>query len=370
LRQSGIKSAISSIQEETLKLKNASAAFALLGVSALVLSGCASAPAEEETAAPTIDYLACAVSDEGSWNDKSFNESVYDGLLQAQSQLGVQIADAESNSAEDFAPNLQAMVDQGCDITFAVGFNLVADVNAAAAANPDIKFVTIDGWSEGNANLKPVVYNMAESSYLAGYLAAAYSTTKVVGTYGGLQIPAVTDFMDGFYYGAQAWAAESGTPVKVVGWDAVAQTGQFIGDFVPNSGTSKSIAAALVNEGADVIFPVGGDQFGAVSEAIKEAGVAGVMIGVDKDIALTSPEYADMVLTSAEKRMTNAVYDIIADLSAGGAFNGDAYVGTLANGGTGLSPLYDFESQIDAAVLTRLAEIEAGIIAGEINPKA
>jgi basic membrane protein A len=158
--------------------------------------------------------------------------------------------------------------------------------------------------------------------------------------------------------------------VKVVGWDAVAQTGQFIGDFVPNSGTSKSIAAALVNEGADVIFPVGGDQFGAVSEAIKEAGVAGVMIGVDKDIALTSPEYADMVLTSAEKRMTNAVYDIIADLSAGGTFNGDAYVGTLANGGTGLSPLYDFESQIDAAVLTRLAEIEAGIIAGEINPKA
>jgi basic membrane protein A len=369
LRQSGIKNANSSIQEETLKLKNASAAFALLGASALVLSGCATAPAEE-TAAPTIDYLACAVSDEGSWNDKSFNESVYDGLLQAQSQLGVQLADAESNSAEDFAPNLQAMVDQGCDITFAVGFNLVADVNAAAAANPTVNFVTIDGWSEGNANLKPVAYNMAESSYLAGYLAAAYSTTKVVGTYGGLQIPAVTDFMDGFYFGAQAWAKESGTAVKVVGWDAVAQTGQFIGDFVPNSGTSKSIAAALVNEGADVIFPVGGDQFGAVSEAIKEAGVAGVMIGVDKDIALTSPEYADMVLTSAEKRMTNAVYDIIAELSAGGAFNGDAYVGTLANGGTGLSPLYDFESKIDAAVLTRLAEIEAGIIAGEINPKA
>ncbi len=352
-----------------MKLKNASAAFALLGASALVLSGCATAPAEE-TAAPTIDYLACAVSDEGSWNDKSFNESVYDGLLKAQSEIGVQIADAESTSAEDFAPNLQAMVDKGCDITFAVGFNLVADVNAAAAANPTVNFVTIDGWSEGNANLKPVAYNMAESSYLAGYLAAAYSTTKVVGTYGGVQIPAVTDFMDGFYYGAQAWAKESGTAVKVVGWDAVAQTGQFIGDFTPNSGTSKSIAAALVNEGADVIFPVGGDQFGAVSEAIKEAGIAGVMIGVDKDIALTSPEYADMVLTSAEKRMTNAVYDIIADLSAGGTFSGDAYVGTLANGGTGLSPLYDFESKIDPAVLTRLAEIEAGIIAGDINPKA
>ena len=359
-----------------MKLKNASAAFALLGASALVLSGCAAAPeatptqSATETQAETIDYLACAVSDEGSWNDKSFNESVYDGLLQAQSQLGVQIADAESNSAEDFAPNLQAMIDQGCDITFAVGFNLVADVNAAAAANPEVQFVTIDGWSEGNANLKPVVYNMAESSYLAGYLAAAYSTTKIIGTYGGLQIPAVTDFMDGYYYGAMAYAKDTGTSVKVVGWDPVAQKGDFIGDFTPNSGTSKAIAAAQVNAGADVIFPVGGDQFGAVSEAIKEAGVAGVMIGVDKDIALTSPEYADMVLTSAEKRMTNAVYDIIADLSAGGAFNGDAYVGTLANGGTGLSPLYAFEDKISDDVKARLAELEVGIIAGEIDPKA
>jgi basic membrane protein A len=365
-----------------LKLKNASAAFALLGASALVLSGCAAAPEEEPTAsstatateteapAETIDYLSCAVSDEGSWNDKSFNESVYDGLLMAESQLGVQIAEAESNSAEDFQPNLQAMVDAGCDITFAVGFNLVADVNAMAAANPEMYFVTIDGWSEGNANLKPVVYNMAESSYLAGYASAAYSTTKVVGTYGGLQIPAVTDFMDGFYYGAMAWGAENGVEVTVVGWDPVAQAGDFIGDFVPNSGTSKAIAAAQIQAGADVVFPVGGDQFGAVSEAIKEAGIDGVMVGVDKDVALTSPEYADYVLTSAEKRMTNAVYDIVAELSAGGAFNGDAYVGTLANGGTGLSPFYAFDSKIDDATKARLAELEAGIIAGEVDPKA
>ena len=358
-----------------MKLKNASAAFALLGVSALLLSGCAAAPEAEPTASetaveavPAIDYLACAVSDEGSWNDKSFNESVYDGLVKANTELGAQIADAESNSAEDFAPNLQAMVDQGCDITFAVGFNLVADVNAAAAANPEVSFVTIDGWSEGNANLKPVTYAMNQSSYLAGYLAAAYSTTKVVGTYGGLQIPAVTDFMDGFYYGAMAYAAETGTDVTVVGWDAKAQTGQFIGNFAPNSGESKAIAASLVNEGADVLFPVGGDQFGAVSEAIKEAGVEGVMIGVDKDVALTSPEYASMTLTSAEKRMTNAVYDIIAALSGGEAFNGDAYVGTLANGGTGLSPFYEFDSKISDEVKARLAELEAGIISGEVDP--
>ncbi|MFM1779528.1 MAG: hypothetical protein RIS51_673 [Actinomycetota bacterium] len=355
-----------------MKFKNASAAFALLGASALVLSGCAAAPEATETetteAAPTVDYLACAVSDEGSWNDKSFNESVYDGLLKAEAELGVQISDAESNSAEDFAPNLQAMVDAGCDITFAVGFNLVADVNAAAAANPTVNFVTIDGWSEGNANLKPVGYAMNQSSYLAGYLAAAYSTTKTVGTYGGMQIDAVVDFMNGFYYGAKAYEAETGTAIKVVGWDPAKATGDFIGDFTPNSGPSKAIAAAQIAAGADVIFPVGGDQFGAVSEAIKEAGIDGVMIGVDKDIALTSPEYAPYVLTSAEKRMTNAVYDIISELSAGGTFSGDAYIGTLANGGTALSPFYDFDSKISDEVKARLVEIQDGIIAGEIDP--
>jgi basic membrane protein A len=222
-----------------LKLKNASAAFALLGASALVLSGCAAAPEEEpaatstatateEPAAETIDFLACAVSDEGSWNDKSFNESTYDGLEAAQSQLGVQIDDAESNTPEEFTPNLEAMVAAGCDITFAVGFGLADPVNLIAEANPDMNFVSIDGYS-AHANLKPLLYNMAESSYLAGYLAASYSTTKVVSTYGGIPIPAVTDFMDGFYYGAMAWGMENDVEVTVVGWDPVAMTGDFMG---------------------------------------------------------------------------------------------------------------------------------------------
>ena len=361
--------------------KRALAGFAAAGAAALVLAGCAGGAAETEEAADEapaeteeteeapeqLDFLACAVSDEGSWNDKSFNEAVYDGLQLAESELGVQIAEAESNTPEDFAPNLQAMVDANCDVIFGVGFNLIEDINAAAAANPDVNFVTVDGYSMENPNLKPVNYAMAESSYLAGYLAAAYSTTKTVGTYGGMQIPAVTDFMDGYYYGAMAYAEESGEDVIVVGWDPMSETGDFIGDFVPNSATSKSIAASQIEAGADVIFPVGGDQFGAGSEAITEAGIEGVMIGVDKDIALTSPEYAEFVLTSAEKRMTQATYDII-EQGAAGSFNGDIYVGTLANGGTDLSPLYDFDAEVSQEVKDRLAEIKQGIIDGEIDP--
>lgn len=367
--------------------KKALAGFAAAGAMALVLSGCAGGAAEVAEEAPEdsaeteetteeapaeLDFLACAVSDEGSWEDASFNEAVYRGLLQAEEELGVQIRALESSTPEDFGPNVQATVDEGCDVIFGVGFALEEALKASAQENPDMLYVAVDGDNtvdgEPLANVKSVRYAMYESSFMSGYLAAAYSTTKTIGTYGGVQIPPVTDFMDGYYYGAKAYEAETGEAVTVVGWDPMAGTGDFIGDFAPNSATSKAIAASQVEQGADVIFPVGGDQFGAVSEAITEAGVDAVMVGVDLDIAATSPQYASLVLTSAEKRMTAATFDIIAELSSGVEFSNETYLGTLANGGTDISPLYEFDADVPQEVKDRLAEIKDGIIAGDIDP--
>ena len=368
--------------------KRALAGFAAAGAMALVLSGCAGGAgdvAEEATdagsdtteetteeAPAAVDFLACAVSDEGSWEDASFNEAVYRGLLQAEDELGVEITALESNSPEDFEPNVQASVDAGCDVIFGVGFALEDALKASAQENTDMVYVAVDGDNtvdgEPLPNVKSVRYAMYESSYLAGYAAAAYSSSKVIGTYGGVQIPPVTDFMDGYYYGAQAWAADTGEDITVVGWDPAAGTGDFIGDFAPNSATSKSIAASLIEAGADVIFPVGGDQFGATSEAITEAGIEGAMVGVDLDIAATSPQYAPFVLTSAEKRMTVATFEIIEDLASGGEFTNETYLGTLGNGGTDISPFYEFDSEISQETKDRLAEIKQGIIDGSIDP--
>jgi basic membrane protein A len=349
---------------------SATKALSLAAVSALVLSGCATAPEPEPTAEP-IDFLACAVSDEGSWNDKSFNEAVYDGLKRAESELGVEIKAAESNTGDDYEPNLQVMVDAACDVTFGVGFLLVDPINKIAAANPTANMAIVDGWSEGNDNLKPIYYAMNESSFLAGYLAAEYSTSKIIGTYGGLQIPSVTDFMTGYYFGAMQWAEDNDATVKIIGWDPTTEKGDFAGGFAPNSPESKTIALSQLNAGADVIFPVGGDQFSAVATAIDEVNSDAVMIGVDKDIALTNDAVKKYVLTSAEKRMANAVFDIIKDMVGGGSFVGGdagAYLGNLANGGTGISPLYDFDSKISQAAKDRIAELEAGIIAGTVKP--
>jgi basic membrane protein A len=348
---------------------SAAKALSLAAVSALVLSGCAAAP--EEATVEQIDFLACAVSDEGTFNDKSFNESAIIALNQAKEELGVQIKTAESTSADDYEPNLQVMVDAGCDITFGVGFNLVAAINKVAAANPTINFGIIDGWSEGNNNLKPYDYKTAEASFLAGYAAASYSTTKIIGTYGGAQIPTVTVFMDGYVKGAQLWAEENDTPVEIVGWDIDTQQGDFTGNFVPNSPESKTISLAQLNAGADVLFPVGGNQFSAVATAIEESGVEAVMVGVDLDIAANNADLAPFVLTSVEKRMSMNMFDTIKSLVQGDAFAGGEagyYLGTLENGGIRISPFYDFESAIDAATIARLDELQAEIIAGTRDP--
>lgn len=348
--------------------------FAMLGAAAMVLAGCAATPdetappAEEsaEEAVPTVDFLACAVSDEASWNDNSFNQAVLTGLENAEAELGVQILAVESNTTDDYAPNLQQMVEANCDVTIAVGFNLVDAVNAVAAENPDRNFVTIDGYSVGPTNLKVVAFAMEESSYLAGYLAAGYSKTKVIGTYGGEKIEVLYPFMSGYYYGAQAWAEEFGEEVTVIGWDPATENGDFVNSWT-DAGVAKSISLAQLEAGADVIYPVAGGLFGATAEAISETGADAVMLGVDADVALTSPQFKDVVLTSVEKRMTNATFDIIKDTLETGVFNTDTYLGTLANGGTGISSFYDFAGSVTDAIKSRLAEIEAGIISGSVK---
>ncbi len=349
---------------------SAAKALSLAAVSALVLSGCAAAPEEDATDAAAVDFLACAVSDEGNWNDKSFNEAVYTGLVQAETDLGIEIKALESATPDDFEPNLQAMVDAGCDITIGVGFALAEAVTKIALANPDLNFALVDSTTEGTTNVKPLLFETAESAFLAGYVAAEYSTTKTIGTYGGLPFPSVTDFMTGYYFGAKQWGIDNDTEVEVLGWDpANPDGGDFMGGFAPNSPESLGIAKTQIQGGADVVLPVGGNQFTAVQTAIDELNPDAVMMGVDVDIAAGNPDLAKYILTSIEKRMAVAVFDVIKGLVDGAAFDVTPYVGTLENKGTAISPFYDFDGSLSADLKTRLAEIEAGIIDGTYAPK-
>src|SRR5690242_2470241 len=182
------------------------------------------------------------VSDSGGFDDKSFNQTSYKGLTDAKDQLGIQTGQVESSSEADFAKNIQSMVDAKCNMIVTVGFLLGDATMAAAKKSPDINFAIVDNTPEGSAdvkNLKPLLLNTAESSFMAGYLAAGMSQTGKVGTFGGAKIPTVTIFMDGFAQGVDYYNQQKSKNVSVLGWDAAKQDGQFTGDFEDQKGGQR-----------------------------------------------------------------------------------------------------------------------------------
>ncbi|MBO1751880.1 BMP family ABC transporter substrate-binding protein [Actinotalea sp. BY-33] len=353
-------------------MKIATRAAVLVTASALALAACGAAPEDEpeettaggeEETVDEIDFKGCIVSDQGGFDDRSFNQAGYEGLQLAQESLGIETAQAESTAETDFVPNIDSMVNQACDLTVTVGFLLAGATGEAAEANPDATFAIIDDQSIDLPNVKPIVFNTAEAAFLAGYLAAGYSTTGTVATFGGMAIPPVTIFMDGFVDGVAHYNEVKGAEVTVLGWNKDEQSGEFTGNF-EDIAAGQNVANAFIDAGADVIMPVAGPVGGGAASAAQEAGDV-AFIGVDSDWFDTSPEYADIILTSVLKQMGPAVFDVINE-SVQGNFSNEAYVGTLENEGVALAPFHDLDSSVSAELKSELEEIQAQIIAGEI----
>lgn len=340
-------------------------AFALLGASALVLAGCAAAPEEEapEETTEALDFTPCIVSDAGGWDDKSFNEAAFDGIKAAAAELGVEFVAVESADENAYEPNVQNLVDQGCDLIITVGFLLGEATTNAAAANPTLNFAIIDEFIDA-PNVKPIQFNTVEAAFLSGYVAASYSETGVVGTFGGIPIPPVTIFMDGFVQGVDYYNSEKGTSVQALGWDLEGQTGAFTGGFAPGV-EALATAQGLIDQNADVLLPVGGPIYFSAAEAIRDSGRSIALMGVDKDIFVSDPDIADLILTSVLKNISNAVFDVVTE-AATGAFDSSPYIGTLENEGVGVAPFHDFEGSVDPELASELEALIAGIINGSI----
>ena len=353
----------------------------LLAMAALAACGDApdssAAPSggDETTAAAASDFLPCIVSDAGGFDDKSFNQLSYEGVQQAADELGVEFKGVESNSENDYAPNLESLVAEGCDAIVTVGFALASATKESAAANPDIKYILIDDAADGGddgetfdgkadqPNIKPLLYDTSQAAFLAGYAAADYTKTGVVGTYGGLPFPTVTIFMDGFKQGAEYYAKEKGKDVKVVGWDG--KDGLFTGGFEANE-TATNTARQLLDQDVDVILPVGGPIYQGALTAIDAAGSDAVMIGTDADVFETDPNTQDVILTSILKNMKVSTYEAITSAASDEEFDFAPYIGTLENDGVGLAPFHNFESKVSDSLASELDEVKAGIIDGSI----
>jgi basic membrane protein A len=347
---------------------------AMLATLMLVVAACAE---EEEPAADggnqpaQIDFLACQVTDTGGVDDRSFNQTAYEGMQQAEEDLGVQIDVLESQTPNDFATHIQTFIDQECDIIITVGF-LLGDATAQAAeANPDQKFAIVDfdffdadkGEDITYDNVKELTFQTDQAAFMAGYLSAGMSQTGTLGTYGGINIPTVTIFMSGFQAGMNYYNDQKSADVNLIGWDSAKQDGTFTGDF-ENQDKGRQVTEALIGDGADIILPVAGPVGLGTTAAAEEAGDVSV-VWVDTDGCESAADFCPLFLTSILKNMDVAVHDTIAE-ALNDEFQGGLYVGTLENDGVGLAPFHEFEGEVPEELVGELDSIRDGIIDGSI----
>jgi basic membrane protein A len=321
--------------------------------------------APEPTAEPVATVKACEVTDTGGVDDKSFNATAWKGVTDAVNEFGIEGIYIESSQQTDYEKNVNAFIEEGCDLIVTVGFLLGDATKAAAEANPDQKFAIVDfTYDPAYPNVRGSQYQIHQATFLAGYLSAGMTESGIVGTYGGLQIPPVTAFMDGFVLGVEKYNEVHGTDVQVLGWDIAGQTGLFTGDF-SDLDKGKTTTLSLLDEGADIIMPVAGPVGGGTLAAIKERGT-GKMIGVDTDWSIFYPADADVILASALKNMdmfvTESIKMVIDD-----NFVGENLNGTLENGFVGLAIGTAFTDQVPAELMSEIEDLEAEIIAGTLQ---
>ena len=347
------------------------------------------APSESASASASAggggskDYTACVAFDTGGLGDKGFNDLAKLGLENAAA-AGYTTFFSEAQGSTDYAANIQRLIDQGCKTIVAVGFNQGAAVAEKAVANPEVAFSQVDTtWAGGPGagpdftpgtpddipvppNFTGLDYQIDQAAMLAGYLAAGFSKSGKIGTYGGQPFAGVTRFMDGLYAGIKYWNEKKGANVELLGWDGD-KTGSFVGGSNPWNDPAKGeqLAQALLDQGVDIVHPVSGATGNGSIKAMSEAGKWAIGVDTDQYVSIGPPTNG-AILTSAQKAIDVSVMDVI-EKNAGGDLGGEDYSGTLENAGVLLSPFHDLDSQVSAELKGEIDALSASIKDGSVK---
>jgi basic membrane protein A len=326
------------------------------------------------------------VTDTGGIDDRSFNASSWQGMQEAAAaNPNVSVKYLPSSSSADYASNITDFEGDKCGIIVTVGYLMAAATGTAATSSSTEKFAIVDcaiasvncpTTASGAASTPPpnvdsLVFDTVEDGFLGGYLAAGMTKTGKVATFGGLKIPTVTIYMDGYWDGVEYYNSQHHTHVGVLGWNEQTQSGEFTNSFT-NLTAGQTVTQQFISEGADIIFPVAGGVGLGAAKAVQDAdNAAGSqkynMMWVDTDGCISAPQYCKYFITSVEKGIQSAVKTAVL-AAASGTFKGGTYIGTLANGGVTLAPYHDFASKVPSALQSELATVKAAIISGQIKP--
>jgi basic membrane protein A len=311
------------------------------------------------------------VTDTGGINDKSFNQSAWQGMQEAAAaNSNVQVKYLQSTTQSDYTPNINSFLAQKCGIIVTVGYLMAQATQTAAQAHPSQDFAIVDNaYTPPITNIDALLFNTVQDGFLGGYLAAGMTKTGTVATFGGQEIPTVTIYMDGFWDGVQYYNQQHHANVKVLGWSEATQKGSFTGDFT-NQTKGQTTTQTFISEGADIIFPVAGNVGLGAAKAVQDADNSGGHVNmewVDTDGCVSAAQYCKYFLTSVTKGIQAAVKDAVLS-AASNSFKGGNYIGTLANGGVVLSPFHDFSSQVPASLQSQLTTLQGEVASGKIKP--
>jgi len=297
------------------------------------------------------------VPTESGVGDLSFNWMAYQGLVRAENDLGVVGKVYTPTGSIDYGAKLQQCVDDGNQLCIAVGFSMADAVWDKAAAFPGTDFAIADmTWDSYPGNLRSLAFAHEQVGYLVGTLAGLMTGSDVVGAIGGMQILPVEAFVEPYGYGAGC----ANPDVRVL----ITYTGTFT-----DSGLGAQLAQAQMGQGADVVFGAGGATGWGAILAATQSGAWGIGVDVDEyDTTFGSGlvSGADKLLTSAMKRIDNAVYDTIADEVAD-AFTSGTVIYDLAVDGVGLAPFHEADAAVPQSVRDTLAAVRQGILDSTID---
>jgi len=342
---------------------------ALASAFAVALAACGSDGSGATTTAGATGLKVCFVTDDAGVDDRSFNASGWLGV-QAAVTIGAAAASPillESSSEADYQPHIENCLAQGAEHIVTSGFKMGPSTETFAAQNPDVQWTIIDFPSVG-ANVTGLEYQTDEAAFAAGYLAAGVSKTGTVATYGGVNIPTVSIFLDGFARGVAHYNEVKDADVKILGWNPATQDGTFTGVFNPADPIVRATCESQLDEGADIILPVGGAINLPCGTAIQDRNIDGGLIGVDSDaFNAMPPQYQDLWLVTVLKGIAIQVQRSIEAHAAGTPTGGTSLVGNLENDGVGLSEFHSWESKVPAELAAETLQILQDIKAGTIT---
>jgi basic membrane protein A len=288
------------------------------------------------------------VTDVGGVNDQSFNQSAWEGLQRLKAETGANVSYIESRDESNYAPNIDTFADQNCDLIWGVGFMLGDAFAKAGKDYPKQQFAIVDyAYAPSdvpNKNVTGIVFSAEECSFLVGYIAGKVTKTNKVGHINGIPAPTMESFAVGYYAGVLT----ANPNIEIFG--------QYSGSF-GDPAAGKNIANQYFAAGADIIYHAAGGTGAGVIEAAREQNKWA--IGVDMDQNYIAP---NNVLTSALKRVDNALYDISNLVGKGGFQGGGTLLYNLKNNGVGYATT---GNHIPANVITEVEAIKAKIISGQ-----